>query len=90
MKDENGNFVKSRLNEKLLQDIALATGGAYIHAGGAQFGLDLLYDRELSKMEKREFDSKMERRYFERFQIPLVIVLILLMGESLWPVWKNA
>ena len=90
LKDGNGNFVKSRLNEKLLQDIALTTGGAYIRAGGAQFGLELLYDQELSKMEKREFDSKLERRYFERFQIPLVIVLLLLIGESLWPVWKNA
>jgi Ca-activated chloride channel family protein len=90
LKDGNGNFVKSRLNEKLLQEIALTTGGAYIRAGGAQFGLDLLYDRELSKMEKREFDSKMERRYFDRFQIPLFIVLLLLIGESLWPVWKKA
>jgi len=83
LKDENGNFVKSRLNESLLQTIALATGGVYVRASGSQFGLDLLYEREISNFEKREFQSKIERRYFERFQIPLAIAFILLIIEIL-------
>ena len=62
LKDESGNFVKSRLNEDLLQKIALATGGAYVRASGAQFGLDLIYDRELSKIEKREIENKVEKK----------------------------
>jgi Ca-activated chloride channel homolog len=78
LKDENGNFVKSRLNEKLLQQIALTTGGIYVRASGAEFGLDLIYDRELSKMEKREIESKMEKKYFERFQVPLSLALFFL------------
>jgi len=79
LKDKNGNFVKSRLNEDVLQKIALETGGIYVKASGAQLGLDLIYKRELSKFEKRELKARMEKRYFERFQFPLAIALVLLM-----------
>lgn len=82
VKDEQGNFIKSRLNEDLLQKIAVATGGVYVRASGAQFGLELIYDRELSKMEKRDFESKKEKRYFERFQVPLAVAFLLLIVES--------
>lgn len=82
LRDNNENFVKSRLNEGLLQQIALATGGTYVRASGAQFGLDVIYDR-LSQLEKREIKSQMEKRYFERFQIPLGIALILLIVETI-------
>ncbi len=81
LKDENGNFVKSRLNEKLLQDIALATGGIYVRASGAQFGLDLIYEQELTKMEKREIATKMEKKFLERFQFPLGIACLVLFVE---------
>lgn len=52
LKDAQGNIVKSRLNEDLLQKVALASGGIYVRASGTQFGLDLIYDREISKFEK--------------------------------------
>lgn len=83
LKDENGNFIKSRLNENILREIAEITGGAYVRAGGAEFGLDVIYDQQLAKIEKREFESKMEKRYYERFQIPLALALILLIFETL-------
>lgn len=83
LKDDQGNFVKSRLNEKLLQQIALTTGGLYVRSSGAEFGLDVIYDQELSRMEKREIESEMEKRYHERFQIPLVIALLALIGETI-------
>lgn len=81
VKDEHGNFVKSRLNEDLLQKIALATGGIYVRAGGAEFGLDLIYERELSKLERRDIDTKMEKKHYERFQIPLALALLALLAE---------
>ena len=81
VKDEKGNFVKSRLNEDLLEKIALASGGMYVRAGGAEFGLDLIYDRELSKLAKREIESKMEKKYHERFQVPLALALLALLAE---------
>jgi len=83
LKDEQGNFVKSRLNEKLLQDIALTAGGVYVRSAGAQFGLDLIYDKELSKLEKRDIEEKMEKRHFERFQWPLTAALLFLLTHLL-------
>ncbi|MBN1870561.1 MAG: VWA domain-containing protein [Candidatus Omnitrophica bacterium] len=82
LKDREGNYVKSRLNENLLKQIALITGGIYVRASGSQFGLDLIYERELSKLEKRDIEEKMEKRYFERFQFPLAAALLLLVVET--------
>jgi Ca-activated chloride channel family protein len=82
LKDKDGHFVKSRLNEKILQDIALTTGGAYVRSSGAEFGLDVIYDQYLSKFEKAEFKSKMEKRYHERFQYPLCLAFLLLCWET--------
>lgn len=82
IKDASGNFVKSRLNENLLEQIALLTDGAYVRASGAQFGLDVIYDQRLSRMERRDIKVRKEKRFFERFQLPLLIGFILLLIES--------
>ncbi len=82
LKDDQGNYVKSRLNETLLEQIALTTNGVYVRASGAQFGLDLIYNQELAKLTKKEFQSKMEKKYYERFQFPLAIAFILLFTET--------
>ncbi len=81
MKDRDGNVIKSKLNEKVLQTIALNTGGGYIHATGAEFGLNFIYDRKISKLEKRDIESQMRRRYQERFQIFLAFAIAFLVLE---------
>ncbi|MBL8013081.1 MAG: VWA domain-containing protein [Candidatus Omnitrophica bacterium] len=83
LKDANGNVVKSRLNESLLQRMALETGGAYVRSSGAEFGLDFIYERYLSKIEKREIEEKMQKKYFERFQIPLAVALMFLLVDTM-------
>jgi len=83
VKDPEGNVVRTRLVEEILQKIALEAGGIYVRATGAEFGLDLIYDEKLSKLEKQEFKSRMEKRYHERFQIPLALAVILLFFEPL-------
>lgn len=83
LKDKSGNVVKSRLNEDLLQRIALTTDGSYVRASATEFGLDLIYQERLIKMERRELEEKMVKRYNERFQIPLGLALILLLIEPL-------
>jgi len=83
LKDADGNVVKSHLNENLLQQIAYVTGGAYVRSGGAEFGLDYLYDRQLSKLKKHDAEEKMARQYDERFQWPLTVAFILLLAETL-------
>ncbi|NLE65677.1 MAG: VWA domain-containing protein [Elusimicrobia bacterium] len=81
LKDPEGNFVKSRLNEPLLRQVAALTGGAYIRASGADFGLDYLYDEQIAKTAKRDEDGRVSRRMIDRFQYPLVLVLLCLFAE---------
>lgn len=83
LKDSQGNAVKSRLNEEVLQKIALTTGGMYIRSTSAEFGLDLLYRKRLSAMEKSDFESKMNKFYEERYQIFLALGLLLILTETL-------
>lgn len=83
LKDKQGNVVKSRLNEGLLQKIAITTGGVYVRATSAEFGLDLLYRDKLSKMEKKESQTRRNKLYSERFQIFLFLAWILLIAECL-------
>ncbi len=81
LKDRNGNVVKSRLDEKTLQKIAIITGGSYVRATGAQFGLDLIYEEKLSKMEKREIETKMSKQYEERYQWFLFAAFLFLLFD---------
>jgi Ca-activated chloride channel homolog len=81
LKDSQGNAVKSRLDEEVLQKIALATGGTYIRSTNTEFGLDLLYKEKLSAMEKSESAGKMNKRYEERYQIFLALGFLLIVAE---------
>ncbi len=83
LKDRKGQVVKSRLDEATLQEIATDTGGAYLHATDTAFGLAELYRDYIATMEKRELASTLERRYEHRFQWPLVVAFLLLIGEPL-------
>lgn len=82
VKDARGNVIKSRLDEQALEKIALATGGSYIRSTSTEFGLEFLYKEKLSKMEKREFASKLSKLYEERFQFPLAAAIVLLLLEA--------
>ena len=81
LKDRDGNVVKTSLDEGILKEIAIMTGGSYVKATNTEFGLDIIYEEKLSKMEKRETESKMIKRYEDRFQIPLAAALLMLLIE---------
>lgn len=83
--DKLGQVVKTKLNEDILKKIALSTGGSYVRATQAEFGLVLLYDKSISKLEKKDIDSKMRRHYQDRFQYLLALALFLLFLEPLLP-----
>ena len=82
LKGPDGNVVKSRLNAELLQNISSETGGLYVRAGGADFGFETIYNRELAKLHKREFESLRDKRFFERFQWVLALALMFLCWET--------
>ena len=89
LKDADGNVVKSRLNENLLQQIAYITNAAYVRSAGANFGLDYLYERQLSKLKKHDAEGKMARQYDERFQWPLTAAFGFLLAETLMLIRKR-
>ena len=82
LKDENGNVVKSRLNEPLLRDLATGTGAFYLPMQGADT-MERLYEAGLAGLTPNRIENQMTRRYFERFQWPLGLAILLLLGEML-------
>ena len=89
VRDEQGNVVKSHLNERLLQQIAGATeGGFYLPLRGAKV-VDTLYDQGLAKLPKSQHQEKFVRRYHERYHWPLAVAIVLLLVEMLFPERKR-
>jgi Ca-activated chloride channel family protein len=68
LKDDKGHYVKSQLNEELLQKIAYESSGAYVRSSGAEFGLDYLYTKEFSQWAKRDLEEKDQKKYHEQYQ----------------------
>jgi Ca-activated chloride channel family protein len=89
VRDEQGNVVKSHLNERLLQQIAGATeGGFYLPLRGAK-AIDTLYDQGLAKLPKSEHQEKFVRQYHDRYHWPLAVAIVLLLVELLFPERKR-
>lgn len=89
IRDDQGNVVKSRLNEGLLQQIAGATeGGFYLPLRGAKT-IDTLYEKGLAPLPKSEGQEKLVRRFHERYHWPLAVAILLLLAEMLWPERKR-
>jgi Ca-activated chloride channel homolog len=83
VRDEQGNVVKSHLNEGLLRDIASATeGGFYLPLRGAKT-MDTLYAEGLAKLPKAEHQQKLVKQFEERYHWPLAISILLLLAEML-------
>ncbi len=88
IRDENGNVVKSHLNEKLLQQIAEAANGFYLPLRGAN-AMDLLYQRGLAPLPKSESKEKWMKRAHERYRWPLALAMLLLVAEMFFPERKR-
>ena len=76
-KDREGNVIITKLNEKILKEIAQTGMGTYIRANNSKSGLSVLFD-EINKMEKKEIGTMIFTNYKDRFQIFIGISLILL------------
>lgn len=66
LKDKNGNIVVSRLDEGTLRKMAQAGGGAYVHAGNEEFGLNPIID-DLRRLEDEHFKSVVFEEYDEQY-----------------------
>ena len=83
-RDADGNVVKTRLAESLLQQIATAGNGFYLSLRGANV-MDTLYRQGLQPMPKTELGSRRLQRYYERYQWPLGLAIVLLLIEMFIP-----
>ena len=82
IRDEKGDMVVSRLNEKMLQEIADIADGGYVRATNQAFGLDEIVDK-LNEMERSEQTSLQFEEYNEQFAGLLWAALILLLLDAL-------
>src|SRR5258708_3622760 len=90
VRDEQGNVVKSHLNEELLRDIANATGGLPLLLRGADT-IDTLFKHPqgLAALPKSEHEEKLIKQYHERYHWPLAAAVLLLVAEMLFPERKR-
>ncbi len=83
LKDRDGKVVKSALNEDLLRRIAAAGGGEYLRGTGVSLGLEELYEKRLARQVKTELSSRRQKRYLNRYQLPLLLACLFLTAELL-------
>jgi len=82
LKDKDGNIVVTRLDEATLQKMAKVGGGAYVHAGNEEFGLNPIID-DIRRMEEERFNSVVFEEYDEQYMYFLAIALALFVLEML-------
>lgn len=82
MKDNEGNVVISKLNEKMCKEIAAAGQGLYVRADNTSKAFRAVQN-QIDKMNKTELESKVYSEYNEQFVIFAWVALILLLIDLL-------
>ncbi len=80
MKDRQGNVVISKLDEKMLADIAISGEGEFISANNIRSGMNDLIDH-LSKLEKTEMESKVYTDFDHQFQYLALLAFIFILFD---------
>lgn len=81
-KDREDKVVTTRLDESIMELLALDTGGRYYRATATEMEVDEIA-QSLAGMDAHEYGSVLRARYEDRFQIPLLLGLLLLAAEIL-------
>lgn len=88
MKDDAGNVVTTRLNEKMAQEIAAAGGGIYV-AGNASDAVSTL-DKQLKKLAETDLETVVYSAHNEQFPVFAWLALVVLLIEVLVVDSKNS
>lgn len=75
IRDAKGEPVKTKLNEKALEELASATNGLYVRSTSINSGLAEIESR-IKSLVPEKYSSINSRRPLERFQIPLLLSVI--------------
>ena len=94
--DRDGNIILSRLNEDILNKIAVTANGQYFRFSGSTEQLNEMMNA-LERLEKREVDGMQTDDFVSYFQIPLALALLLLLIDAIlgrqrnrfWQKWMN-
>jgi len=87
--EHDGQQVWSKLDNKLLQEIAVKTAGVYIPAGTRSYDLGQLYADHLQGRRGNEAEGQKRVRRAERYQIFLAISLVALLTNWCWSPYAN-
>ena len=82
LRDEQGNIVKTRLDERTLVAIVEATDAFYTRLGSTGQGLEQVYTESLQSIPKEEREARLQQIPHERFQWPLGLAVLFLMAET--------
>ena len=82
LKDKDGNIVVTRLDEKVLQEIAAAADGVYVRAGNSEFGLNPIIE-DIRRMEDEKYSSVVFEEFDEQFMYFLAIAFFFFIIEML-------
>jgi Ca-activated chloride channel family protein len=81
-KDREGRVVTTHLSEDVLESVALETGGRYYQATTNEVEVDEIA-QALSSLSRGELQAELRTRYEERYQLPLLVAWLALVGETL-------
>lgn len=87
-RDENGQPVRSKVNEKMLTDVANAAEGAYFNLAATTNVVEALKNR-VDKVEKRELEARSFSEFESYFQWFIAIALLILVAEFMMPYRKS-
>jgi Ca-activated chloride channel family protein len=88
-RDRDGNVVVSKLNDKLLKEVALAGRGAYIPGDRLNSLIDELDKLERAELKTRVFSEFAERfQYFAGFALLFLVLEFFLRSRKSWLVMR--
>ncbi|MDR0510412.1 MAG: VWA domain-containing protein [Rikenellaceae bacterium] len=88
IRDEQGKIVVTKLDEELLQKIALNSGGAYIRANNNSLGLSEIVQK-IRETDKKKFTASIFEEFNEQYQYLLAAAIVLLLLEGFIIARKN-
>ena len=81
-RNRSGEIVLSKINEPLLEKIAVESGGVYVRSVHGDMDLRTIYLEQIQQsMEKKELKSSRRKHWTERFQWLIFMGLLCLTGE---------
>jgi len=80
-KGPDGKVVVSSLDERSLAEIASETGGRYFRATTSENEINALAG-DIAGLEKKELESKLFQNFEDKFQYPLAVAILFLIGEA--------